>query len=541
MAKVKYKAALYLRLSKEDGDKVESDSIINQRDLGMDFLSKHPDISLVCELADDGYTGSNFDRPNFRKMIDLITKGKVNCVIVKDLSRFARDYIGAGYYLEKLFPSLGVRFISINDNIDYKVDNGSNTQLIMGIKNIMNDAYIHDISVKIRSQFEIKRKKGEYIGAFVVYGYKKSSEDKHKLVVDEYAAEIVKDIFNKRMQGLSAVAIAEKLNLLNAPSPAEYKKQCGSKFHPNLQKNYIAKWSAKAIIRILTNEIYTGTLIQGKHTTVNHKVKKLIEKEQSQWVVIPESHEAIITQEQFDIVQKLIKQDTRVNPGNKQPYLFSGFLKCADCGDSMIRRTAKYHDKTYAYYMCSRNKLGYGCSSHRVKEDVLYASVLTAINSYCKNVSDLSKRLNAIPFSEIEAAKVAGIERSKQEKSEEIVDLQRTMEIVENRCKNLLESRESCNEICADIRLSIKKLETEIRLLNDEKANITQEIRRNRVWIKFFTENGDLKELNRTILANLIDEILVHEDKRIVIRFNYQDKYMQLLEIEGKLNMKEAV
>ena len=171
MSKAKlYKAAIYLRLSKEDGDKIESYSISNQRDLAMDFLSKNTDIRLVEEMVDDGYSGSNFNRPNFQRMIEKITVGEINCVIVKDLSRFARDYIGSGYYLEKLFPAMGVRFISINDRIDYKIDDGSNTRLIMEIKNVMNDSYIRDISVKIRSQFEIKRKKGEYIGAFTVYG-----------------------------------------------------------------------------------------------------------------------------------------------------------------------------------------------------------------------------------------------------------------------------------------------------------------------------------------------------------------------------------
>lgn len=233
---------------------------------------------------------------------------------------------------------MGVRFISINDNIDYTVDDGANTKLIMAFKNIFNDSYVRDISVKIRSQFEIKRKKGEYIGPFVVYGYQKSSEDKHQLVIDKNASEIVKNIYNQRMQGISAYAIAEKLNLLNVPSPAEYKKQCGSNFHANLQKRHEAQWSAKAFIRILTNEIYTGTLIQGQRTTANHKVKKVIEKERSEWAVVPNAHESIITREQFETVQKVIKRDTRTNPGKKESYLFSGFLKCADCGSSLTRR-----------------------------------------------------------------------------------------------------------------------------------------------------------------------------------------------------------
>ena len=536
-----YKAAIYLRLSKEDGDREESYSISNQRDLALDFIKRNNDIRLVCEMADDGYTGSDFNRPNFQKMIEKVSKGEIDCVIVKDLSRFARDYVGSGYYLEKLFPSMGVRFISINDNIDYKVDDSSNTKLIMAIKNVMNDSYIRDISVKIRSQFEVKRKNGKYVGAFVVYGYRKSDEDKHALVVDREAAEIVKTIFNMRLQGMSANAISDKLNLLNVPSPAEYKKQTGSNFSANLQKKIEAKWSAKAVLRILTNEIYTGTLIQGKRTTANYKIKKVIEKDRSEWAIIPNNHEPVISAEQFETVQKLLKQDTRVNPGNKEPYLFSGFIECADCHSSLIRRKATYNNKTYSYYMCSTNKLGLGCSSHRVNENVLYESVLTAINTYCKNVTDLSEKLKNIPMDKIKEAKMRTIEASKQKNEAEIKDLQHTVDVVEQMCSSNMESADSCREICADIRVEIDKLKHELEKLSNEKADIEEEILSNTAWIKTFTKNGDIKTLTRVVLSRLIEKIYVYEDKRIVIRFNYQDKYNSLLLLDESLNTKEAV
>lgn len=534
-----YRAILYLRLSKEDGDKEESYSISNQRDLGLDYLSKHPEIKLIHTLVDDGYTGSNFQRPNFQKMIELITEGKADCVIVKDLSRFARDYVGSGYYLEKLFPAMGVRFISINDNIDFLLDDGSDTKLIMAFKNVLNDSYIRDISIKIRSQFEIKRKKGEYIGAFVVYGYKKDENDKHRLVVDKHVAEIVKSIFNMRMQGISASAIADKLNTLSVPSPAEYKK-LNSNFKANLQKKHEAKWSAKAVIRILKNEIYTGTLIQGKNTTVNYKVKKVIEKDSSEWVVIPDNHEAVISKEQFDIVQKIIASDTRVNPGNNIPYLFSGFIECADCHSSLVRRSNKSGGRTYVYYMCSTNKLGLGCTSHRVNEDVLYISIMTAVNTYCKNISDLTKKLSRVSLETVTKVQTQRIDKSEHEKKSKIDDLQRTISVVKARCLENLETQAVCDEICADIYSEIKQLESEINKLSAEKRNVMSEYEKNTAWLNSFTQMGELKELNRTILARLVDKIYVYEDKRIVIRFNYQDKYEELLNFEEKIN-EEAV
>ena len=541
MSEKKYKAVIYLRLSKEDGDKEESYSISNQRDLAMDFLSNHPEIECVGEMVDDGFTGSNFQRPSFKKMIDMVSTGAVNCVIVKDLSRFAREYVGSGYYLEKLFPSMGVRFISINDNIDYKVDDSANTRLIMAFKNVLNDSYIHDISVKIRSQFEVKRKKGEYIGAFVVYGYRKSEDDKHKLIIDENAAEIVRSIFSQRMQGISANAIADKLNLLGVPSPAEYKKLCGSNFSANLQRKHSAKWSAKAVIRILTNEVYTGTLIQGKRTTVNYKVKKVVEKDKSEWNIIADAHEAIIERELFDAVQDIIKRDTRTNPDKKEPYLFSGFIECADCHSPLIRRTASYKGKKYIYYMCSTNKLGLGCSSHRVSEEVLYNSVLAAVNSYCANIADLSDRMKNLPRDEVDREQLRRIDESVKEKYSEISDLNRTIAVVRDRYIQSLETKAVCDEICADIQTEINGLEAEIDSLQNEKAEIFKEHKSNMLWLKMFAEYKSIDKLNRAILARLIDRIYIYEDKRIAINFRYQDKYERLLTLTYNIDEKEAV
>lgn len=537
MLKTKYKAIIYLRLSKEDGDKEESYSISNQRDLAIDFISRHPDINLIGEKIDDGYTGSNFDRPHFQEMIDLITRGEVNCVIVKDLSRFARDYIGSGYYLEKLFPSMGVRFISINDHIDSIIDDGANSKLIMAFKNVLNDSYIHDISVKIRSQFEIKRKKGEYIGAFVVYGYKKSPDDKHKLIIDKNAAEIVRNIFNQRMHGISASAIADKLNLYEVPSPAEYKKKCGSNFKANLQKKHEAKWTAKAIIRILTNEIYTGTLVQGKKTTVNYKVKKIIEKDQSEWSIIKNSHEAIISQEQFDTVQKLIKRDTRIAPGQDEPYLFSGFLECADCKSLLVRRIAKSGGKTYVYYMCSNNKLGLGCTSHRISEKTLYTSVLAAINIYCRNVYDLSVRLSKIPYESIEKEQLCRLEDAEKSKMKTISELEETISTIRKRQRDNLETKESADELCSDIESEIEDIEHDLEKIAKEKTSIAEKYNKSTLWIESISKSGNICELNRGIMANIVDKIYVYNDKRLDIKFRYETEYHQLSALEKMISM----
>ncbi len=529
MSKTKvFKAAIYLRLSKEDGDKEESYSISNQRDLAVDYLSKHPDIKLCCEMVDDGFSGSNFDRPGFKKMIKKIDNGEINCVIVKDLSRFARDYIGAGHYLERFFPEKKVRFISINDNFDFYGDNNSNDRLIMEIKNVMNDSYIRDISIKIRSQFEIKRKKGEYIGAFTVFGYSKSKDDKHKLVVDEYAAEIVKKIFNMRIKGISASAIANLLNRLNVPSPAEYKKMSGSNFKANLQRNYKAMWSAKAVLRILKNEIYTGTLIQGTHTTANYKVKKIVEKDKSEWAVVHDNHEAIVSNFEFTTVQRLISRDTRVCPGKTETYLFSGFLECADCHSLLIRKTSKYKDKIYAYYVCSTNKMRLGCSPHNISESELYNSVLLAINTYCKSIMNNFQMIENFNLEEVTQRCIIKIDNAVEEKDAEIKSLEQTLNVVSRRFNEKIETEISFCEISNDINLEIQKIKKEINGLLEEKKNIEKNIRDSFTYINMFLENGDIKELNKTILSQMVDKILLYSDKRIEIFFNFEDKYKML-------------
>ena len=220
----KYRAAMYLRLSRDDGDKTESDSISNQRALIMDYASNLENVEIVCEMIDDGYSGSNFDRPGFTELLKAIKIRKVNCVIVKDLSRFSRDYIGSGMYVMNLFPKWGVRIIAINDGYDSINPMTANDELMISFKSIVNDIYLRDISTKIRSHLEVKRKRGEYIGTFVVYGYMKSEQDKHKIVVDENVARNIEAIFSWKMDGMSPESISDKLNDLGVLSPAEYKK-----------------------------------------------------------------------------------------------------------------------------------------------------------------------------------------------------------------------------------------------------------------------------------------------------------------------------
>ena len=353
-----YHAAIYVRLSKEDGDisssaKLESNSISNQKALILDFLKDKKDIEVVSVRVDDGYSGSNFDRPAFQAMLEDIRRGIVDCVVVKDLSRFGREYIDSGKYIERLFPALGVRFIAINDNYDSLKGKNQADEIIIPFKNLINDAYCRDISIKIRSQLDVKRRNGKFIGSFASYGYKKDTANKNKLIIDEYPAEIVKTIFNMKLEGYSANRIADRLNELEVLTPMEYKRACGFHYNSgyNISRNPV--WNASSVTSILTNEVYTGTCVQGKNRKINYKVKVCRPIAPDEWIRVANTHEAIIPRAVYDRVQELLTLDTRTSPGEERVNVFSGLIRCGDCGQNLIKRSTVKNGKKYYYYHCT--------------------------------------------------------------------------------------------------------------------------------------------------------------------------------------------
>ena len=302
MAEKIWNVGAYTRLSRDDGDKAESESIGSQKEIIRDFIQNKKDMAIIKEYVDDGYSGVSFERPGFKQMMKDVKAKKIDCIICKDLSRFARNYIDSGRYLEKIFPFMGVRFIAINDNYDSAGEKSQSDSLIIPFKNLINDAYCKDISMKIRSQLDIKRKMGDFIGAFAVYGYRKDPENKNKLLVDEQAAQVVELIFHLRLQGMSNSGIAEKLNDMGVLSPMEYKRSNGMRYESGFRANERALWTPVAVLRILTNEVYLGTLIQHKKGTPNYKVKKEIQYNREDWIVIEENHEAIV----FTVIWQMV-------------------------------------------------------------------------------------------------------------------------------------------------------------------------------------------------------------------------------------------
>lgn len=528
-----YHAAIYVRLSKEDGDvasavKAESNSISNQKNLIKDFLKDKEDIMVVSERVDDGYSGSNFERPAFQMMMEDIKRGTVDCVIVKDLSRFGREYIDSGKYIERLFPALGVRFIAVNDHIDSKEESGRD-DIVVPFKNLMNDAYCRDISIKIRSHLEVKRKNGEYIGAFTPYGYKKDENDRNKLVPDVYAAGVVKEIFRMKLHGMSQSAIADYLNRQGILSPMEYKHSLGIRIQDNFKKHEQAEWSSMSVRRILENEIYVGTLIQGRHSTPNHKIKKIINKPKEEWIRIEDSHEPIIGKREFAIVQRLLGMDTRTSPNEEEVYVLSGLAVCADCGAAMIKRNVPAGGKVYSYYICSNNAATKECGAHRIPKDKLERLVLDVLQSHIANVLDIERiltHINTVPFQELE---IKELEMQRELKEQEVQKCRELRDMLYEDLKDGIVSKEDYAELYEGYNSRRKKAEEAVRKIRKNIKDVLEAKTDKYEWLRYFKEYRNIGELSRATAVELIDRVKVFDKKHIEVEFAFDDCFRSVL------------
>lgn len=529
-----YRAVIYVRLSREDGDKEESDSIVNQKDLIRAFLAEKPDICICDVCVDDGYSGADFNRPGFIRMMKRIEAGEINCVVVKDLSRFGRNFVEAGRYIDQVFPALGVRFIAVNDGFDSLCGRTQSDRILVPFKNLINDAYCRDISIKIRSQLETKRKKGDFIGSFAVYGYRKDPSDRHKLVVDDYAAGVVRDIFKWKLEGVSQQRIADRLNGRGELSPMEYKRFCGLNYQSGFRINPKAEWTAVAVGRILRNECYTGTLVQGKRTTPNHKVKKTVHKLSGEWVRVENSHPAIIGKEDFASVGRLLMQDTRVAPKEEGVYLFSGLAFCGDCKQNMVRNSVCRNGKTYVYYMCGNNRTNKACTSHRISEPVLGQAVFLALKQHIGAVLDMERVLSYIETLPFRQAEVQKADAQLVKKQEEAARYSRLKTSLYESMADGLVSKAEYLELKAVYDRKLREAQEAGAKLKEDMEGLLKNRSASAAWIERFREHENITELDRHIAVTLIDRIEVYEGNRIEVRFQYQNNYERALSlIEG--------
>ncbi len=522
--KPKWICGLYCRLSVEDSNNRESNSIQSQKIILSNFVEDLPNAVIGKIYVDDGFSGSNFDRPDFKNMIEAVEDGLINCVIVKDYSRFGRDYIDVGYYIEKYFPDKNGRFISVNDNHD-SLNSDMQDDLKMPIMNMFNDIQSRETSKKVRSGLKARKQQGKFIGAFAPYGYLKSDDDRNKLVIDENVVHIVRQIFAWRVEGYSTYAINTKLNEMNVPTPTTYKNSIGLNINPvNAKSSKVVLWNETTVRKILANEAYIGNVVQNKSTTKNHRTKKKVNIEESNWIKVEATHEPIIDIETWDKVQRMVKKRTRVSTDGKLN-IFAGILKCADCGRTMVKKTngKGYKSFTCTTHMSDKSK----CATHTISENVLMESIFKVIMFQVKLATDVNLLLEEMENSAVHDNKMAlyystveNIVKNKELKEKILKDIYFDL-------KKGLISESQYIELKSDTKKELVEIDRQLARLEKDKP---EELAPNELSVtQIFDKFESKRELTREMVCELVECIYVNEDKSLRVDFKFAD------ELEGYL------
>ncbi len=517
----KYKAALYIRLSSEDGDKQESNSVTSQRKILSKYVEGLPDTEIYDYYIDDGYSGTSFDRPAFKKMMEAIYAGNVNCIIVKDLSRFGRNYSKTGYYLDEIYRPMRIRFIAINNSIDtFSANTNSMTECIsVGMTNVMNEVYAASTSVSVKNTLSVYRSEGKFVGSHSVYGYKKDPENKHQLIIDEEAAEVVRWIFEKFVSGTSITGIVRSLNKRGVPNPSRYKALKGVK--PDKFGND-GLWCERTVRRFLENRTFIGDMVQGKHEKLSYKSKKIVPVDKQDWCVVEGTHEPIIDKKTFDKAQSLFNQHIYTNNKQGKVGLFSGFLRCAECGAAMRKKTNYSGTKTYVYYLCGTftKKNKDLCTAHRIREDRLEKAVLTAIKTFVKASVNMAELIKTRSENKSTDSFVKELKKAR-EKLEQYDNM--SFSLYKDFKTGVISKAEYASfqkkipELQEQLRLEIAELEKTI----DEYDNAKERA----FSLDELEEYLGLRRLNRKILLELVDKIYIHENNEITIDFKFKNEF----------------
>ena len=529
--------AVYARVSTKSTEQVSS--IENQTRYYTEKVEKTPNWEMLEIYSDDGHTGTDANRENFQRLLSDVMSGKINCVVVKDLSRFARNYSDAGSLIDNLFVQMGVRFISLAENVDSYLNPDSVSSIIVPITNVLNDQYCYQTSKKIRQVFDYKRRNGQYIGAFAPYGYVKHPKDKHQLIIDPDAAEIVKLVFSLFLKGTSKRATALYLNEHGVPSPSAYKLQKGI---PVSTRGYDdPMWGARMIHSILTNPTYTGDLAQGRSRVKSYKVHEVESVPREEWVEVAGTHESIIDYETFDKVQALLQRDTRTSPKGREVHLFSGFLKCADCGRAITRSVGNNNN---VYYACStyKNRSRTACTMHSIKHNRLEAAVLFAVQQQIHlavSYSEMIARINTAPVKKSQSIRLEELIAAKER---ELAKISRYKQSLYQDWKDGEITQQDYRDMKADYERQAASLSDILARLTAERAELANGVNNEHPALIAFMKYQNIETLNREILIELVDHIKVYENGNISVKFKFADELRRIAEyIEINTTQNPAV
>ena len=541
-----YLAVGYARLSIfETRDRADSEALQNQKELLRQYIVNAPELQLVGIFEDNGQTGTNFDRAGFETMMETVRSGRANCIVVKDLSRFGRDYVEAGNYLEHIFPFMGVRFISLSDGYD-SADATTADCLTVALKNMVNQMYSKDISRKSGSVLREKMRRGEFIGAFASYGYRKDPADGHRIVIDPEAAGVVREIFRRKLEGQSDTAITRWLNTAGVPSPGCYRYQKGIILDKRFAR--YKPWIVKSVKNILRNEVYLGCMVQGRRRSEFYAGRPDKRLPRDEWTVVENTHEPIISREDFDAVQAICAEKNAAYHARLGKYdylgksenILKGLVYCSDCGRPMVRYKQVSHGKRVSYYYQCPSYAAMleksGCSYKFLREDLLLDSLEQVIQKEIEQAVDmtvLARRLSA----RVSGKTGQGAMMLKKLNAQ----LERVEETRRNAMRDYLSGQmaqmdyELLKECCMGEAEELKK---QIFDLREQQRYQAETLTEKNPWLAAFGGLGRPFHLTKELAASLIERVTIYENNRVEVLLRFRDEREQLLAAAGK---EEAV
>lgn len=520
--------AMYIRLSVEDGDlrsstdKSESNSVTNQRKILQSYIEQTHDLLSyrITEFCDDGYSGTSFERPNFKRMMELVRRGALHCIIVKDLSRFGREYLEVGAYLELILPLFGTRFISVGDAFDSNDYIGTTGGMELALRNLVNEMYSKDLSLKIRSAVKTRNRRGLYWGGQAFYGYRLDPSDKHKLLVDEDVRTTIERIFEWCIEGLSTMEIAKRLNARKIPSPAEHKRQNGERYNGRVLESE-PLWLGGTVRKILNDERYTGKMISGTRETVGIRSNKMRSLPREDWVVVEGTHEAIISPETYQQAISALKSRIRTVNNNTAGNRSQNLFVCGYCGRKLQRSHGK---QVHLFCVRARFEHSPGCESLHENVDALQSNALQVVKLHAKlllSKSDYIKNLDSSKREQIKSQiriadmRLGHINSTKGFLYEEY----RAGKYTKDRFKEIQQTNQM---ECERLQIQIKDLRKELEDWNkryDAACNTTQSVK----------DILALSEYRPEVIARLVDQVRVFENGRVEIEFRNVDAFERLL------------
>ena len=544
-----YNVAIYARLSVEDNGK-DSDSIESQIEYLEDFIANDPTMRKAAVFIDNGFTGTNFMRPEFQRMIDAARLGDINCVVVKDLSRLGRNYVETGEFLEKVCPFIGLRFIAVNDNYDSEAAS-NNSQLAASLSNIINDFYAKDISRKVYSALKTKMENGEYIGAWEKYGYLKDPENKSRLIVNPETAPIVQQIFLWRSEGMSYMGINKKLNEMGVPSPGQYKADRGIVTNNNQKKPTIL-WNKHIVTDILKDITYIGHMAQRKTTQVLHKGIQFSRVNEEDWIVVYNTHEAIISEELFNKVQEINRataEKAKANSGKydhlpKAKNIYGAKLVCADCGAriKLHRSFSTKKDKVYFTFNCPtyQEHGTAGCSSRVKRKADLDEAVFQSIRAQMDVFMDTAHIIKSLLAQKQAINKGAARKKTKSSLYNKIKSLRSAISTLYVDMKDGLLTDAEYLMQKEKYQAQIAELEHTLGELTQDETDTEEQLIGTKKWAAIAEEYSEATELSEGMLNACVELIKVHADGSLEIAFNYMQEFKELLETTERLRKEVA-